>query len=98
MVIYRPQIGANFEKSMARAEEFSSEEEMIARITDQIESDYADLGVPKLMPLEVYVDKEKEAYDERNGWLHTRIVWAKGYPGVGSKPIMLGYTDVETFA
>ena len=66
-------------------------------IEDTIEKDFAEIGAPKLVPIKAYIDMEKEAADERNGWLHTRLLKVSGYPGMGSNNIHLGYADVETF-
>ena len=97
MVIYRPDMRGNYEKSMERAQKFATEAEMLKYIEDVIEKDFAEIGAPKLVPIKAYIDMEKEAADERNGWLHTRLLKVSGYPGMGSNNIHLGYADVETF-
>lgn len=97
MVIYRPDMRGNYEKSMERAQKFTTEAEMLKYIEDTIEKDFAEIGAPKLVPIKAYVDTEKEAADERNGWLHTRLLKVSGYPGMGNNDIHLGYADIETF-
>ena len=97
MVIYRQDMRGNYEKSMERAQKFATEAEMLKYIEDTIEKDFAEIGAPKLVPIKAYIDMEKEAADERNGWLHTRLLKVSGYPGMGSNNIHLGYADVETF-
>ena len=89
MVIYRPDMRGNYEKSMERAQKFATEAEMLKYIEE--------IGARKLVPIRAYIDMEKEAADERNGWLHTRLLKVSGYPGMGSNNIHLGYADVETF-
>lgn len=98
MVIYRPAIRSDWEKSMARAEKYNSADEMIKSLADKIAKDFGELGVPQLVPIKPYIDMEKETADERNGWLHTRLVKVKGYPGMGNTDIVLGFADIETFA
>lgn len=97
MVIYRPAIRDDWEKSMARAEKFSTTEEMLQSITDTIKKDYSAMGALTMLPMQAYVDMDKETADERNGWQHTRLVKVKGYPGMGSNDVILGFADVETF-
>lgn len=97
MVIYRPAVRSDWEKSMKLAQKFNDVDEMIKSLADTIAKDFGELGVPQLVPIRPYVDMEKETADERNGWLHTRLVKVKGYPGMGTTDIVLGFADVETF-
>lgn len=97
MVIYRPEMRSDIEKSMARAKKFNTEEEMLNWIRETIEKDFSDMGVPRLMPIKPYVDMSKETVDERNGWQHTRLLKVSGYPGMGKNDVILGFTDLETF-
>lgn len=82
---------------MKLAQKFNDVDEMIKSLADTIAKDFGELGVPQLVPIRPYVDMEKETADERNGWLHTRLVKVKGYPGMGTTDIVLGFADVETF-
>lgn len=97
MVIYRPAVRSDWQKSMERAVKYSNANEMIKSLAESIAKDFGELGVPCLVPIQPYVDMEKETADERNGWLHTRLVKVKGYPGMGNTDIVLGFADIETF-